>query len=49
MQDPVGNCQNCGEMVYCKDGFLDGVHEGGNLFCNPCYSQQENSSDDSDR
>ncbi|WP_276208241.1 hypothetical protein [Gracilibacillus sp. YIM 98692] len=36
MKEFVGECSECGAAVYCKDGFLDGVHEDGMLFCSAC-------------
>lgn len=36
MRELVGYCEKCGKSVYCEDGFLNGVHEKGVLFCFPC-------------
>ncbi|WP_339227507.1 hypothetical protein NSQ77_18315 [Oceanobacillus sp. FSL K6-2867] len=39
MRELIGTCVKCKEEVYCKDGFFDGVHKGGKLFCNPCAAK----------
>ncbi|MGP4041798.1 hypothetical protein ACTWP4_18120 [Gracilibacillus sp. D59] len=36
MYEKVGNCSECDKTVYCNDGFLDGVHEEGKVFCWQC-------------
>lgn len=41
IKDLVGNCQQCGKNVYCLDGFLNGVHEDGKLFCFNCVEKED--------
>lgn len=36
MKEKVGNCRECGQIVYCNGGFLDGSHEDGKLLCAEC-------------
>lgn len=36
MEEYVGRCNKCGKEVYCRDGFLEGVHEDGRLHCFDC-------------
>ncbi|WP_194841994.1 hypothetical protein [Gracilibacillus salitolerans] len=36
MYEKVGHCTECDKTVYCEDGFLDGVHHEGELFCWKC-------------
>ncbi|MEN2467454.1 hypothetical protein [Ornithinibacillus sp. FSL M8-0202] len=36
MKELVGVCNRCGKEVYCENGFLDGIHEGGELLCMLC-------------
>ncbi|RKD76197.1 hypothetical protein ATL39_0410 [Sinobaca qinghaiensis] len=40
MQEPVGNCCLCGRIVYCMDGFLNGVYIDNDLYCFPCRKEQ---------
>lgn len=35
----VGHCRCCGKPVYCRDGFLDGVSDNGNLYCLECFAE----------
>lgn len=37
----VGTCSTCGKTVYCDAGFVQGVHENGQLRCFDCYEQQK--------
>ncbi|MFS0672250.1 hypothetical protein [Ornithinibacillus sp. 179-J 7C1 HS] len=41
MKELVGKCNSCGKEVYCENGFLNGVHEGGELFCMSCVQLLE--------
>ncbi|WP_208590112.1 hypothetical protein [Gracilibacillus suaedae] len=36
MYEEVGRCAECDETIYCKDGFLDGVHHNGKVYCWQC-------------
>ncbi|WP_269919205.1 hypothetical protein [Caldifermentibacillus hisashii] len=36
MRELIGECVACGKNVYCENGFFDGVHEGGKLYCIRC-------------
>ncbi|SDL80369.1 hypothetical protein SAMN05216244_0813 [Sediminibacillus halophilus] len=36
MKELIGNCVRCNKAVYCRDGFFDGVHHKGKLFCMDC-------------
>ncbi|WP_196493860.1 hypothetical protein [Ornithinibacillus caprae] len=44
MRELVGECEKCGKEVYCENGFLNGVHESGELFCQECSSEANSSS-----
>lgn len=37
----VGTCSTCGKTIYCDAGFVQGVHEDGQLLCFDCYEQQK--------
>ncbi|PYI53337.1 hypothetical protein [Paenibacillus flagellatus] len=37
----VGHCRVCGTAVYCKGGFLDGVSDGGALYCHACFEEAD--------
>ncbi|WP_269635264.1 hypothetical protein [Oceanobacillus manasiensis] len=37
----VSECANCGKVVYCHGGFLEGVQEGKELFCFACYEMKK--------
>ncbi len=39
MKEYIGNCVKCNKEVYCKDGFLDGVHKRGHLYCFRCAGE----------
>ncbi|SDQ66146.1 hypothetical protein [Virgibacillus salinus] len=41
MKELIGQCQSCGQNVYCKDGFFDGVQKNGKLLCNECVNEKE--------
>ena len=41
MYEEVGHCVECDKTIYCKDGFLDGVHHKGKIYCWQC-SQRGN-------
>lgn len=36
MMELIGKCTSCGKNVYCENGFFNGVHEGGKLYCTRC-------------
>lgn len=36
MEEHLGRCSECGKEIYCRDGFLEGVHEDGRLYCFEC-------------
>ncbi len=36
MEELVGHCDMCKKPVYCENGFLNGVHQNGKLYCNSC-------------
>ncbi|WP_179860909.1 hypothetical protein [Bhargavaea cecembensis] len=36
MHELVGTCEACGKDVFCQNGFLNGVSEGGKLLCFEC-------------
>jgi transposase len=42
MQDFIGTCDVCNENVYCENGFFDGVHVDGNLYCSNCGEKMDN-------
>lgn len=37
----VGECTSCGKTVYCQAGFLQGIHENGQLLCFSCAEEQQ--------
>ncbi|SFG33100.1 GrpB domain, predicted nucleotidyltransferase, UPF0157 family [Halobacillus alkaliphilus] len=40
MREPVGKCRNCGTLIYCSGGFLEGVvNNDQTLCCFPCANQ----------
>ncbi|GEK59456.1 hypothetical protein MHA01_23610 [Marinococcus halophilus] len=39
MEEYLGQCSVCGKEIYCRDGFFEGVHEGGRLYCFECFKQ----------
>ncbi|WP_179134505.1 hypothetical protein [Oceanobacillus timonensis] len=41
MKEYIGTCVKCGKTIYCKDGFLDGVHDQGNLYCFTCSEEPQ--------
>ena len=41
MQALIGICVECLEEIYCENGFFDGVHKEGKLFCNDCADREE--------
>lgn len=36
MVELVGHCDRCNKPVYCENGFLNGSHIQGKLYCNSC-------------
>ena len=40
MKGYIGTCTICNKKIYCNDGFLDGVHEQGRLYCFTCAEEQ---------
>ncbi|KIO69750.1 hypothetical protein B4166_0350 [Caldibacillus thermoamylovorans] len=50
MRELIGECVSCGKYVYCENGFFNGVHEGGKLYCTRCghdVREQEDRENDS--
>lgn len=46
MQEKVGDCAECGEPVYCRGGFLQGVvRDDGSLVCLSCGDKGGNKRD----
>ncbi|WP_269843867.1 hypothetical protein [Domibacillus epiphyticus] len=41
MNELVGQCMKCGKKVYCLDGFLNGVKDGGKLLCFDCADEEK--------
>lgn len=42
MKERVGNCQSCGDPVYCLSGFLNGVvSRDGRLRCFSCEEKHK--------
>lgn len=42
MIEEVGKCVNCSKIVYCTDGFLNGIiEENGSLLCFECSKRDE--------
>ncbi|WP_210367809.1 hypothetical protein [Bacillus sp. REN3] len=39
MKELVGICQACGKDIYCLDGFLNGVHLDGKIYCFDCFEK----------
>lgn len=36
MHELIGLCTNCGKQVFCREGFLEGIHADGKLYCLEC-------------
>lgn len=36
MEEYLGRCSECGKEIYCRDGFLEGIHENDRLYCFEC-------------
>ncbi|WP_164545694.1 hypothetical protein [Paenibacillus albus] len=46
MRELVGQCQQCGNAVYCDDGFLNGmILENGALICSDCADEHNESNE----
>ncbi|TCP26629.1 hypothetical protein EV207_11960 [Scopulibacillus darangshiensis] len=42
IREPVGPCIDCGKMVYCVSGFLNGiVLDNHNIRCYDCHEEME--------
>lgn len=42
MREEVGKCSNCEKIIYCLDGFLDGmITENKILYCFSCVKQED--------
>lgn len=41
MREQIGECTNCQKLVYCLNGFLDGVSWNGQLYCFTCFEKHE--------
>ncbi|MEH7125238.1 hypothetical protein V7122_15460 [Bacillus sp. JJ1532] len=44
MNEYVSNCADCGKMLYCLDGFFNGVHtENNESLCFDCADKKKKS------
>lgn len=41
MQEKVGVCNKCGKVLYCLDGFFNGVKEKEGIFCFACAEEEQ--------
>ncbi|WP_167358784.1 hypothetical protein [Halobacillus karajensis] len=44
MKEKVGPCAKCGEVVFCENGFLNGVIQGDQTLL--CFSCEESRQED---
>ncbi|WP_419881162.1 hypothetical protein ACN6MY_16465 [Peribacillus sp. B-H-3] len=42
----IGLCTRCGEKIFCRNGFLDGILFNKNLICFSCAELEEENEDE---
>jgi len=39
--EKVGECETCKKIIYCVDGFLDGIVKGSKVYCFKCEKKND--------